>query len=230
MIQQTFGRASAASRTGALITPEAVAKTLGRHFGLYRYRSPHYQTVMLRSLRDLWRGPHDRLLDVGGGTGVIAQCIADLFPVDAVTSVDVENRFCDGLTIASHVYDGERLPFTDGSHDAATINNVVHHVPVAVRAPLFHDIARVVDGPLYIKDHATRGWVDDARLTALDMIGNIAFAGMVRANYLSMADWEALAAASGYRIAAVRTDTYRHGLLARVFPNRLEIAMRWERR
>jgi SAM-dependent methyltransferase len=229
MIHQSFGQATT-SQTGALITPDAVAATLGRHFGLYRRRTPLYQTVMLRSLRELWRGQHDRLLDIGGGTGVIAQCIADLFPVGTVTSVDVEDRFCDGLTIASRVYDGKHLPFADGSQDAATINNVVHHVPIPVRVGLFRDIARVVDGPLYIKDHATRGRLDDVRLTALDMIGNIAFAGMVRADYLSMADWEDLAAASGYRIAAVHGDTYRHGLSARIFPNRLEITMRWERR
>ncbi len=60
--------------------------------------------------------------------------------------------------------------------------NVVHHVPVAVRAPLFHDIARASSTGRSISRIMPRGgWVDDARLTALDMIGNIAFAGMVRA-------------------------------------------------
>lgn len=211
------------------ITLDAVTQTLGRHFGLYRHRKPRYQTVMLAALREVWRGHHARLLDVGGGTGVIAQCIADLFPVDRVTSVDVEDRFCDGLSIERRVYDGARLPFADASQDAATINNVVHHIPPDVRVGLFRDIARVVDGPLYIKDHATGGRLDDVRLTALDMIGNIAFAGMVRADYLGMADWQALADASGYRIAAIRHDIYRRGPMAWIFPNRLEITMRWER-
>ncbi len=215
--------------TARPITADTVAATLGRHFGLYRHRKPHYQAVMLRSLRDVWRGRHERVLDVGGGTGVIAQCIADLLPAGQVTSVDVEDRFCSGLTIDHRVYNGERLPFADGSQDAATINNVVHHIPVDVRVGLFRDIARVVAGPLYIKDHVSTGRVDDARLTLLDMIGNIAFAGMVRADYLSMDQWQALAAASGYRIAEVRSDTYRHGLWAFAFPNRLEITMRWER-
>lgn len=215
---------------GMPITADAVAATLMRHFGLYRHRRPVYQTVMLRSLRDMWQGHHDRLLDIGGGTGVIAQCIAELFPVGTVTSVDVEDRFCDGLTIGRQVYDGVRLPFADGSQDAATINNVVHHIPPSVRIGLFRDIARVVDGPLYIKDHLTGGRLDDARLTALDMIGNIAFAGMVRADYLDRAAWNALAEHSGYRIAAMRSDTYRRGPSALLFPNRLEITMRWERR
>jgi hypothetical protein len=216
-------------RTEAPITAGAVAATLGRYFGLYRRRAPHYQAVMLQGLRSLWQGHHARLLDIGGGTGVIAQCMAELFPVDAVTSVDVEDRFCAGLTIDTCVYDGVRLPFADRSQDAATINNVVHHIPEGVRVGLFRDIARVVDGPLYIKDHATTGRIDDARLTLLDMIGNIAFAGQVSADYLSMDDWQVLAAASGYRIAAVRSDRYRQGPMALAFPNRLEITMRWER-
>lgn len=214
---------------GMPITAEAVAATLARHFSLYRYRPPVYQTVMLRALSAIWRGHHNRLLDIGGGTGVIAQCIAELFPVGTVTSVDVEDRFCADLTIDRQVYDGICLPFADGSQDAATINNVVHHIPPSVRVGLFRDIARVVDGPLYIKDHLTRGRLDDARLTTLDMIGNIAFAGMVRADYLDMAAWEALAARSGYRIADLRSHTYRRGPSALLFPNRLEITMRWER-
>jgi hypothetical protein len=39
---------------------------------------------------------------------------------------------------------------------------------------------------------------------------------------------EALAGVAGYRIAALRQDEYRHGVFAALFPNRLEIAMRWE--
>jgi SAM-dependent methyltransferase len=213
-----------------IITPQAIAATLGRHFGLYRHHAPRYQAVMLSALRALWQGHHAHLLDIGGGTGVIAQCLAELFPVDAVTSVDVEDRFCAGLSVATHVYDGAHLPFGDGTQDAATINNVVHHIPPAIRVALFRDIARVVDGPLYIKDHISRGWIDDLRLTALDMIGNIAFAGQVKADYLTLADWQALAEASGYRIAATRTSIYRRGPMAWAFPNRLEIAMRWEPR
>jgi hypothetical protein len=89
----------------------------------------------------------------------------------------------------------------------------------------------VVDGPLYIKDHAARSWLDHRRLAMLDLIGNIPFGGMVRADYLTLADWQALADASGYRIAETLRDALsprRDGIGG--FPNRLEIAMRWERR
>ena len=205
-----------------------VQASLARHLPLYRTRAPRYQAVMLASLRDLWRGRPERLLDIGGGTGVIAQCIAELFPVGRVTAVDVVDRFCPGLTIDARTYDGTALPFADGAFDAATINNVVHHVPVAARVGLFRDIRRTVAGPLYIKDHEARSWLDHHRLAALDFIGNIPFGGQVQAEYLTHADWQALAAAAGYRIAETRRADYRRGVMALAFPNRLELSMRWD--
>jgi hypothetical protein len=44
-----------------------------------------------------------------------------------------------------------------------------------------------------------------------------------------MDEWRALAAASGWRIAAKVRARYRKGIAARLFPNRLELSMRWER-
>lgn len=205
-----------------------VNSSLRQHLGMYRHKAPYYQTEMLNNLLRLWQGHHNRLLDIGGGTGVIGQCIQDLFPVGEVRAVDVVDRFCNSLSIATEVYDGTRMPFDRAQFDAATINNVVHHVPVEARIPLFRDIRRVVDGPLYIKDHVAASRLDHGRLALLDFVGNIPFGGMVKADYLSRVEWEALAAASGFRIADAISGRYRHGLYATLFPNRLETTMRWE--
>lgn len=215
--------------TAATIKVEEVARTLGRHIPLYRRRAPVYQTVMLNALRTLWLGRHERLLDLGGGTGVIAQAIHDLFPVDHVAAIDIENRYLPGLSVLASTFDGVNIPFPDAAFDGATINNVLHHVPVEARADLLTQVRRVVAGPLYIKDHLCAGLLDSLRLTVLDFLGNVPFSGMVRARYLGEADWQALAAASGYRIAKTRhRDLYRSGIFGVLFPNRLEIAMRWE--
>lgn len=207
---------------------EDVARSLGCHSAMYRRKAPHYQTVMLNSVLALWQGPHDRLLDIGGGTGAIGQCMAELFPVGAVEAVDVVDRYFGDLSINTHIYDGQSLPFADRSFDAATVNNVIHHIPSQTRVPLLRDIRRVVAGPLYIKDHEARGMLDHARLTALDFIGNIPFGGMVRAEYLSMHDWWKLAVEAGYRVADMARSNYRGGAYAAIFPNRLELTMRWE--
>lgn len=202
---------------------------LSAHLAIYRKKVPYYQAVMLDSLRELWVGHPNRLLDVGGGTGVIAQAISELFPVGEVVAVDLVDRFCRSLSVSTRQYDGRTLPFGDATFDAATLNNVMHHVPVAARADLLREIRRVVDGPLYIKDHESCGLTDNLRLVAMDAIGNIPFGGMVWASYLSSADWLKLAAESGYHIAARgKSARYRRGVYALLFPNRLEVTMRFE--
>lgn len=205
-----------------------VAASLTRHLDFYRRKTPRYQTVMLNSLLTLWREHHERVLDIGGGTGVIGQCVADLFPVGTVEAVDVADRFCRTLDIETRLFDGRTLPFPDAAFDAATINNVVHHVPIDGRVPLFREIRRVLKGPLFIKDHDARSPLDHLRLACLDLVGNIPFGGMVRADYLGRADWHALADESGFRIAETAHAVYRTGAFAVLFPNRLELAMRWE--
>lgn len=215
--------------TAIPIGPRAVAALLVPHLPIYRFRSPRYQAVMLESLRALWTGRAERTLDVGGGTGVIAECMSRLLPAGHVTAVDVADRFVAGLSVDTMVYDGAQLPFTAGAFQAATLNNVVHHIPLASRAPLFREIARVCDGALYIKDHECRSRLDTLRLAALDCIGNVPFGGMIWARYLSMADWQALAAQSGWRIAATTRARYRSLPMRMLFPDRLELTMRWER-
>lgn len=211
------------------ITLGAVSDVLQRHTPMYRNRPPVYQTVMLADLAAVWNGHHANLLDVGGGTGVMAEIMQTLLPVDAVTAVDVVDRYFKTLSVSTQVYDGSRLPFADGSFAAATINNVMHHVDPALRGPLMREIRRVVKGPVYIKDHLARSLLDHARLTALDAIGNIPFGGQIRARYLSPADWEALARDHGYAITARASGDYRSGLMARLFPNSLEITLRLDR-
>lgn len=210
------------------IAEQQVAASLGQHLDFYRRKRPTYQTTMLNSLAALWAGPHERLLDIGGGTGVVGQCVQDLFPVREVTSVDVEDRFCSGLTIAVRTYDGQRLPFEDNSFDAAMLNNVVHHIPVDVRENLFREIRRVVWGPVYIKDHVALSRVDHLLLAALDLIGNIPFGGMLKADYLDADQWKTLAERTGYVIAAELSARYRGEPMSWLFPNRLEATMRWE--
>ena len=208
---------------------QTVSAVLRAHLKLYRWRAPVYQATMLAALRAAWSEKDRRVLDVGGGTGVIAQAIQDLFPVDRVVSVDVEDRFLPTLTVEHSTYDGRRLPFEDGAFDCIVFNNVIHHVRPADRVPLLRECRRVAPrGAMFIKDHLARSPLDHWRLWALDAIGNVPFHGMVKASYLSPADWERLAAEAGYAITSRTASTYRRWPLAAIFPNALEILMRWD--
>jgi ubiquinone/menaquinone biosynthesis C-methylase UbiE len=210
----------------AYITLTAVTRVLAAHAKLYRWRAPVYQTVMLQDLATLWRAHHPTLLDLGGGTGVMAEAIKTLLPVDHVTSVDVTDRFVRSLTVKTMVYDGRSLPFASGSFDAATINNVLHHVPATDRAGLMTELCRVVKGPIYIKHHIASSQLDHWRLKLLDAVGNIPFGGQVRAEYLPLEAWHSLAASVGRHLSVQSGSAYRSGVMAGLFPNRLEAVFR----
>ena len=221
------GPSAAAERIPSELSLATVQASISRHIPLYKTHAPTYQLELLLSLQRLWNPAHTRLLDVGGGTGIIAQAMKELFAIPHVTSVDVQDRYLKSLDIETRVYGGDQLPFADASFDCISFSNVMHHVPIPVRAGLMRECARVVGGgPIYIKDHIAASRLDHARLFALDAIGNIPFGGMVKADYLSAAEWEQLAVGCGYRIDAQSSGTYRHGLFAALFPNRLETAMR----
>lgn len=217
------------------ISIAAVADSIGRHLPVYRTYPPAYHAELLRSLRRVWEPTHTRVLDVGGGTGIIAQAMKDLFAIPSVTSVDIQDRFLKTLDIQTEVYDGVHLPFLDASFDCAVFSNVLHHIPPGVRPGLLRECARVIGGgPIYIKDHLATSALDHARLFALDAIGNVPFGGMVKASYLTAQDWRRLAADVGYRDETELNGghhgaNYRRGAYAALFPNRLEITMKWRR-
>jgi len=210
------------------ITLESVARCLAPHVRLYRWRRPVYQYAALATLQRQWLGGHRSALDVGGGTGIIAQAVKTLFGLTRVASVDVQDRFLPSLDIETAVYDGRHLPFPDGSFDCVLLFNVLHHVPVAARAQLIGECRRVAgSGPIYIKDHISAGPLDAARLGLLDVLGNLPFGGMVSATYLTSRDWAALAASTGHEMGEPLSGAYRSGPFAALFPNRLETSMRW---
>jgi ubiquinone/menaquinone biosynthesis C-methylase UbiE len=205
-----------------------VTRTLAGRIPLYRWRRPIYQTALLRSLRKTWRPTDRTVLDVGGGTGIMAQSIKELFALDRVASVDVEDGYLESLDIETRTYDGRTLPFADRSFDCVLLCNVLHHVPKDRRRALLEECGRVAAaGTVYIKDHLAASRLDHARLAVLDLLGNVPFGGMVEASYLEAADWRTLAQDAGFRIETQDCDVYRAGPMARLFPNRLEVAMRW---
>ena len=210
------------------ISVEAVRRCLSAHARLYSWRKPIYQYVALANLAHLWDERHRSALDVGGGTGVMAQAIKTLFGLERVVSIDVQDRFLRSLDIETAIYDGRTLPFRDGSFDCVLLFNVIHHVPTASRTGLLRECRRVAgDGPVYIKDHVARDALDDARLATLDFIGNTPFRGMVSASYLRDCDWQDLAEQTGHCSSESLSGPYRSGVLASLFPNRLEVSMRW---
>jgi SAM-dependent methyltransferase len=79
------------------------------------------------------------VLDLGTGTGSVAQLVAERFPEAEVTGVDVSPKMIDvarakGTRVRFDIADAERLPYGDGAFDLVTLGNMI---------PFFDELARV---------------------------------------------------------------------------------------
>jgi SAM-dependent methyltransferase len=212
----------------AWFPPEtAIAEMLARHQPIYRWRKPHYIVQLLRDLASLLPERNCRILDIGGGSGLVAEAITRFFPGKSVTAIDVVDRFLPSLTIERKTFDGRTIPCAGGAYDCALFSNVLHHVPIEARATLMAEALRASGGAcVVVKDHVAASALDRARLAWLDFVGNLPFGGMVQAEYLSEAAWHELFIAAnccGERLAGRH---YRTGAAALAFPNRLEVLFR----
>lgn len=208
--------------------PDAeIERMLASYQPLYKWRRPRYALQLLKDIALLVPEGPCRLLDIGGGSGLIAQAIADFFPGKTVTAIDVVDRFLPQLRIEHRLFDGRRVPYGDGAFDCALLSNVLHHVPLALRAQLVAEALRVTGGRcVVVKDHAAPSALHRARLAWLDFIGNLPFGGMVWAQYLSETAWQGLFLESGCVAERLAPAPYRSGLARLVFPDRLEVLFR----
>ena len=212
----------------AWFPPDAeLERWLGERQPVYRWRRPGYLLRQLKDLALLLPEGQCRVIDVGGGSGLVGETIARFFPGKSVVAIDVVDRFLPGLAIGHSTFDGRRIPHADAAFDCALFSNVLHHVPLARRAPLLGEALRVTGGRcVVIKDHLAGSALDRARLAALDFIGNLPFGGMVWAQYLSAAHWQQLFSEAGGVAELSAGSRYRGGLAAAAFPNRLEVLFR----
>jgi len=105
-----------------------------RHLPFDQYQRYRLVADLLGRLPD--RPDRLRVLDVGGGTGVLRR----FRPEDDVTLVDVVPA---GITERMVVGDGSRLPFADGSFDAVCAFDTLEHVPPDRRDAFVAEASRV---------------------------------------------------------------------------------------
>ncbi|HUI52669.1 MAG TPA: methyltransferase domain-containing protein [Terriglobales bacterium] len=125
------------------------------------------------------------VLDVGCGDGVVATLLAGRRPDIAVEGVEVAPR--PGCTIPCRPFDGERLPFPDGSFDVCLFVDVLHHTSDVTQ--LLGEAARVARSCVLLKDHLCESTVDHGILRAMDWLSNRPHGVVLTYNYQSLTDW-----------------------------------------
>jgi SAM-dependent methyltransferase len=154
----------------------------------------HRKVVMRRRVLQISKNiskliPDDvvSVLDVGAGTGEMAQSIRTLRPELKISGADIYIRPKTFIPVVE--YDGNKLPFNDASFDAVITVDVLHHCndPVSV----LRECARVSKKWVIIKDHIADSTYDEKILTFMDWVGNKAHGVTLPYNYLSSLEWNA---------------------------------------
>lgn len=135
------------------------------------------------------------VLDVGCGSGDIANALLEINPRLKIEGVDVLVR--PNTAIPVREFDGEHLPFADGFFDYALLIDVLHHTDDP--AGLLDEVSRVARHTI-IKDHYRDGLLSRARLRFMDWIGNAPHGVRLPYNYLSKDEWTSMWREGDYSI------------------------------
>ena len=135
------------------------------------------------------------VLDIGAGDGRLAAAIAAVRPDLTITGIDPLVR--PGTHVPVTAFDGRRIPYPDGSMDAALLVDVLHHAEDGER--LLREAVRVSRGPVVVKDHLRDGLLAERTLRFMDRVGNARHAVPLPYHYRSEAEWRALFRAIGVR-------------------------------
>lgn len=141
--------------------------------------------VLVDTLAPLLVG-HARILDIGCGDARVARRLRQHLPRsrivggDILPSAGIENVRCDG----------SRLPFANGSFDAALLIDVLHHAEDPVVT--VEEALRVSAGAVVIKDHVRLGRWSAWILAFMDWFGNRSHGVRLGYRYLTWSEWEGL--------------------------------------
>jgi SAM-dependent methyltransferase len=126
-----------------------------------------------------------RVLDLGAGTGAIAQAIMQRRPDLECIALEVKVR-SDAL-IPLVAYDGRSIPFDDCTFDCVLLIDVVHHAWEPVH--LLAEARRVCKKRIVLKDHLADAVAAPAILSFMDWISNARYGIAMPYTYWTRQEW-----------------------------------------
>jgi ubiquinone/menaquinone biosynthesis C-methylase UbiE len=142
------------------------------------------------------------VLDVGCGDGVLAYLIMQKRPDVKIKGVDILGRSQTQIPVER--FDGEVIPYGDGSFEITMFVDVLHHTldPMI----LLHEAVRVARKAVVIKDHTCDGLLDDLTLRLMDQVGNARHGVALPYNYWSEQRWLKAVDTLGLKITTWKKD------------------------
>jgi SAM-dependent methyltransferase len=137
--------------------------------------------------------PESRVLDLGAGTGAVAQAVIQLRPDIKLTALEVKAR--PDAVISEIEYDGRTIPFADGAFACVMLVDVVHHAFEPVR--LLSEARRVSSQRVVIKDHRADALGSRVILSFMDWVSNARNGISMPYTYWTRAEWREMFAQAG---------------------------------
>lgn len=157
-------------------------------------------------------GRVDSLLDIGCGDGQNTKRLAATAGATLVAGVDVLVR--PSAVIDVTPYDGLHVPFPDGSFDAVSLVDVLHHCSDPRK--VLSEAVRVAKKMVVIKDHFAFGPVTHKMLYWMDIVGNAKDSIPSPGTYFEPAQWVRLVGEAGGRIESLDWPLKTHDLPWRI--------------
>jgi SAM-dependent methyltransferase len=159
----------------------------------------------VRTLADHLAGllpPGAAVLDVGCGDGLLDLRILQQRPDVTLRGIDVLVR---GQThIPVEPFDGQSIPYADGSFDVVMFVDVLHHTDDPL--VLLREAVRVARKAVVLKDHTANGFLASPTLRFMDRVGNARHGVVLPFNYWPRQRWLDAFRALGLTVAAWKTD------------------------